>query len=67
MTVRRRWTTDEDEILRALWNSAPTRRTISERLGRTTDAVKIRGRKLGELYRKVPKADRVKGFRHFAI
>ena len=23
MTVRRRWTTDEDEQLRALWNSAP--------------------------------------------
>ena len=53
MTVRRRWTTDEDEQLRALWNSAPKRRAISERLGRTADAIKLRGRKLD-----LPRRDR---------
>ena len=53
MTVRRRWTTDEDEQLRALWNSAPKRRAISERLGRTAGAIKLRGRKLD-----LPRRDR---------
>jgi hypothetical protein len=53
MTDRNRWTIEEDELLRSCWDRLPTRRAIAERLDRSLEAVKRRGRYLG-----LPRRDR---------
>ena len=53
MTVLKRWTAEEDKVLRTLWDRLPTRRAIAERLERTVEAVKRRGR-----YLELPRRDR---------
>lgn len=47
MTIRNHWTAEEDDMLRASWDRLPTRRAIAERLDRSLEAVKRRGRHLG--------------------